>query len=858
MNATENRKKTFRFLWGSLVCLALLCVGVFVWITHYMVRESDKTITEVANLYMEEMNLQLQRHFNSLVNMRLIQVDGITQVTPPESVDVLDETVIAALTGSGKSREFVYLALYDTAGEADVIYGEEVIVIDERSFLDSLNQAKKKVAIGETAGGETLLLYGISVGYPVSEGYPLRTGGQCTALVVGLPIEYLNRALSLGVDDTLIFSHIIQADGSFVLQNADTRGKNYYTWLLEYCEFDGRDAAAVVAEMKETLRSGEAYSMILSVDGQVRHVYCSPLEHAEWFLITIMPHGVLDEAISGLGSQRVLTTLAGCAILLAATLLIFFLYFRMSRRQMAEVERAQQEAEHANKAKSEFLSNMSHDIRTPMNAIVGMTAIASANLDKPDQIKACLQKISLSSKHLLGLINDVLDMSKIESGKLTLSMEPLSLREAMESIVNIVQPQIKAKQQVFNISIRSILSEQIRCDGIRLNQVLLNLLSNAIKFTPEGGSIDVAVAQEASPRGDSYIRTHFWVKDNGIGMSPEFQKVMFESFVREDNSRVRRTEGSGLGMTITKYIVDKMEGSIEVHSELGKGTEFHVALDLERVQVQEKEMMLPNWEMLVVDDDEQLCRDAVHSLEEIGVHAEYALSGTEAVEKAEKRCGRGDGYHIVLLDWKMPDMSGIETAREMRKRIGNDVPILLISAYDWGDFEEEARQAGVSGFIPKPLFKSTLYYGLNRFSDPQAVQEPELEPERDFSGIRILLAEDNELNWEVANELLSAHGFELQWAQNGQGCVDAFQASEPGFYQVVLMDLRMPLMNGYEATQAIRAMERPDAKAVPIIAMTADAFSEDIQRCLDCGMNAHIAKPLDIRELLRLIQRYLP
>ena len=352
MNATENRRKTLRFLWSSFVCLALLCVGVFVWITHYMVKESDKTITEVVNLYMEEMNLQLQRHFNSLVNMRLIQVEGITQVTPPESVDELDEKVIEALTNSGRSREFVYLALYNTEGEADVIFGEELTVIDERSFLDSLNRAEKKVAIGETADGKTLLLYGISVGYPVSEGYPLRTGGQCTALVVGLPIEYLNQALALGVDDTLIFSHIIQADGSFVVQNADTKGDNYYTWLLEYCDFDGRDAAAVVAEMKENLRSGEAYSMIVSVDGQLRHVYCSPLEHAEWFLVTVMPHGMLDEAISGLGGRRVLTTLAGCAILLAATLLIFFLYFRMSRRQMAEVERAQKEAEHANKAKS--------------------------------------------------------------------------------------------------------------------------------------------------------------------------------------------------------------------------------------------------------------------------------------------------------------------------------------------------------------------------------------------------------------------------------------------------------------------------------------------------------------------------
>lgn len=856
------RKKTIRFLWISLLTLALLCVAVFYWLTQVMVRQSDQTLNEVANMYMEEINAQLQGHFDALVEVQLAQVEGITLAVPPDTVDKLDEEVVEDLSASGLSREFSYLALYNTDGKADILYGEPVTIREEKSFLRSLNQAEPKVVLGDTASGEVMLLLGISVGYPVSQGYPMRDGSQCTALLAGIPVEKVNNSLSLNVNNNLVFSHIIETNGRFVVKNIDDDAENYYDWLLESYTFDESDGDTVVAQMKEKLDHGEMFSMVITLEGKQMHVYCSPLSNSEWYLITVMPYGALDEAVANLGSQRIETTIIGCGILLVATLIVFFIYFRMSRRQMNEIEQAKKEAEKAQKeavqanlAKSEFLSNMSHDIRTPMNAIVGMTAIASANIDNREQVVSCLRKISLSSKHLLGLINDVLDMSKIESGKLNLNIELICLKETAESIVTIIQPQVKAKKQKFDIFIDNICREKLYCDGVRLNQVLLNLLSNAVKFTPEGGCITMTVSQENSPKGEGYVRTHFIVQDTGIGMSEEFQKVIFDSFAREDNSRVHRTEGTGLGMAITKYIVDKMEGTITVESQKEKGSTFHVTLDLETAFEQENGMFLPPWDMLIVDDDEQLCKSTAASLEEIGIHAEWTLSGVEAIKMAQERNAQNRNYHVILLDWKIPGMDGIETARQLRRTIGNQVPILLISAYDWSDIEEEARQAGISGFIAKPLFKSTLYHGLSRLVQKEKVHEKVQEEIPDFTGVRILLAEDNEINWEVANELLSAQGFQLDWAENGQECLEKFQQSVPGTYQAILMDIRMPVLDGYGASLAIRKLERQDAKKIPIIAMTADAFSEDIQKCLDCGMNAHVAKPIDMRKLLRLLQK---
>lgn len=632
---------------------------------------------------------------------------------------------------------------------------------------------------------------------------------------------------------------------------------NCFSWLSEYGKFEEDEEQKDVDALRHAVQRRENFSLVVEMDGVSNHIYCSPLENSRWSILTIMPHGVLDESVSGLGLHMTMGAILGCLVLLAAFMVVFGVYIKLSGKQLEELNEAKKEAEYANRAKSEFLANMSHDIRTPMNAIVGMTAIATANIEKPRQVKDCLRKITLSSKHLLGLINDVLDMSKIESGKLTLSMELISLREIMDGIVSIVQPQIYAKRQKFDVFINDISDEYVYCDGTRLNQVLINLLSNALKFTPEGGRIDVILSQEPSPKGDRYIRTYFRVKDNGIGMEPEFLERVFDSFTREDDKRVHKTEGSGLGMAITKYIVDAMDGTITVESEVDKGSEFCVTLDLERFEEREEDMILPAWDILVVDDDEQLCTGTAEALGEIGINAEWALSGASAVKMAERRHAEARDYHIVLLDWQMPGMNGIETARKMRETIGDDVPILIISAYDWSSIEEEARAAGVSGFISKPLFKSTLYYGLSCFKDglssyAEPIQEEKINPE----GKRLLVAEDNELNWEIARELLSSYGFEPTWAKNGSICVEKFTESEAGGYDAILMDLRMPVMNGYEATKAIRESGREDAD-IPIIAMTADAFAEDVKRCIDCGMNAHIAKPIDIGELIKILQKHI-
>ena len=604
------------------------------------------------------------------------------------------------------------------------------------------------------------------------------------------------------------------------------------------------------------MNAGRDYSAVLHLPDERQHLYCTGLPYSEWFLVTVMPYGALDQLVNQLGSEWITMGIGACLLILGALLVVFAMYYQNTRQQIRQLEEAKQEALFANKAKSEFLSNMSHDIRTPMNAIVGMTAIATANIDNIQQVQNCLRKITLSSKHLLGLINDVLDMSKIESGKMTLNVDQVSLREVLDNLVNIVQSQIKAKKLKFDVSIHDIQIENVCCDSVRLNQVLLNLLSNAIKFTPEEGQIHVALYEEESPKGEEYVRIHLEVSDTGIGMSPEFKEKIFDSFTREDSTRVRKTEGTGLGMAITKYIIDAMGGTIQVESELGKGTSFFVTLDMIKAEVIEADMILPQWNLLVVDDDQQLCESAVMSLKSIGVNADWALDGESAVEMVKKCHGKHQDYHIVLLDWKLPGMDGIETAREIRKHMGDEVPILLISAYDWGEIEEVARGAGVTGFIAKPLFKSTLYYGLKPYAeDGQPIME-ELEENFDLNGKRVLLAEDNDLNWEIAEELLSELGLNLERAENGQICIEMFQKSPIGYYDAVLMDLRMPVMTGYEAAWGIRKQERSDAN-LPIIAMTADAFSEDIKRCLDCGMNAHIAKPIDVREVSRLLEKYI-
>jgi len=847
----DKKNAAARFLIYSFIGLLIFSIAVFSLLGIYMNRKSRDTICEVGEIYMSGMNEQMSGHFESVIELRFSQVCGIASVVSSDNRD--KEKLYEELVYRAQVRDFDYVALCSAGGKLEMLYGQPIQPINPDPFIQSLIQGEQKVAVGIDSTGNEVVLFGIEAAYPMQD------GGNSIGLVAALPLEYITGFLSLADENQLMYYHIIRPDGSFVIQNPNTELLDFFEQLQNQpaAVTDKSFAKNTIEDFGLALRAHKEYAAILEINDEARQIYGTPLPYSEWYLVAVMPYSVLSGTIDRLSSQRMVMTLLACASVLMILTLIFRWYFSITRSQLHELEEARQVALEASRAKSEFLANMSHDIRTPMNAIVGMTAIATAHIDDREQVQNCLRKITLSSKHLLGLINDVLDMSKIESGKLTLTTEQISLKEVVEGIVNIMQPQVKSKKQTFDIHVENILTENVWCDGVRLNQVLLNLLSNATKYTPEGGSIQLSLSEEKSPKGEDYVRIYIKVKDNGIGMSPDFLKKIYESYSRADETRIHKTEGAGLGMAITKYIVDAMKGTIDIKSEPDKGSEFFLTFDFEKAAAVEMDMVLPSWNMLVVDDDELLGKADMDVLKSIGIKAEWALSGEKAIELVIQHHKKRDDYQIILLDWKLPGMNGIQAAKEIRRNLGDEVPILLISAYDWSEFEAEAREAGISGFISKPLFKSTLYHALCQYMDIETDHGQKLNQNIDLSGCRILLAEDNELNWEIASELLSDLGVELDWAEDGQICLDMFQSSPAGYYDAILMDIRMPHVTGYEAAKIIRGLNHPDALSIPIIAMSADAFSDDIQRCLEAGMNAHIAKPIDVKELKRLLKRYL-
>ncbi len=848
----QEKVKISHFLRASLIMVCVVCVAVFTILPIFSKIQSEKTINHVGSIYMASMNERISMHFSTMLNLRMTQLNTLVEGIPGDDTNDSAE-VREWLEYNGKLRGMEAVAYYFADGSYEMIYGTPVTPANPETFLAAVSSNEQTVSIGIDPDGNQSATIGIPFEIQLAD------GRKSIAIAGRMPVEYISETLSLDEEDALLYSFVIRMDGSFVIRSAGAYRDNYFDRARAlYESVNGKkDVEQFISELKAAMEADTDYSAMFVMDGTRSQMYCSSLPDSEWYLITIMPYGTLNEVVKAQSEQSLTMFIIGCGIILLVLVLIFVRYFALNNRQIRELEEARQQAVQANKSKSEFLSNMSHDIRTPMNAIVGMTAIAQANIDNTKRVQDCLKKITTSSRHLLGLINDVLDMSKIESGKMILNVELVSLKEIMESIVSIVQPQVRAKQQKFDVIIYDITSENVLCDSVRFNQILLNLLSNAIKFTPEGGAIEMSLHEKPSEKGEDYVKVLLKVKDTGIGMTEEFLKHIFDSFTREDTKRVRKTEGTGLGMTITKYIIDAMGGTIDIKSEPGVGTEFNIALDFEKSGEQE-EMILPDVTMLVVDDDSQLCKSTTDSLKSIGISAEWALDGETAVTMATQRHAAHNDYYIILLDWKLPGIDGIETARRLRRKLGNDVPILLISAYDCSEIEEEAREAGISGFISKPLFKSTLYYGLKPFVDIPDKPSKEAVREDDgirFEGKRILLAEDNDLNWEIARELLQDIGLTLDWAENGQVCIDKFAASPVGYYDAVLMDIRMPFKDGYEATEAIRHMPRADAN-LPIIAMTADAFAEDVKRCLEHGMNAHVAKPIDVKEVAKLLTKF--
>ena len=528
-----------------------------------------------------------------------------------------------------------------------------------------------------------------------------------------------------------------------------------------------------------------------------------------------------------------------------------------SRKALKEAYRS---AENASRAKTQFLSNMSHDIRTPMNAIVGLTAIAGANIENQEKVVECLGKITKSSRHLLGLINEVLDMARIESGKMSLTEEDFNLPELVDNLITMTKTSIDEHHHSFEVYIDHIEHEAVCGDSLRIQQVFVNLMSNAIKYTPDGGHIIFSIREK--PNGFSELGCYeFTIEDDGIGMTPEFQKIMFDPFSRADDHRTTKVQGTGLGMAITRNIMHLMHGNIQVDSAPNKGTKITVTVYLklqESEKEQEKELMdLP---VLVVDDDRTCCESTVATLEDIGIDGEWVLTGTEAVERCRARHKNNSDYFAVILDWKMPGMDGIETARNIRACVGEDVTIIILTAFEFSEIEDEARSAGVNAFIAKPLFRSRLTATLRQFvsgkKEKNARNCLEDFANADYSGKRILLVEDNELNREIAIEIMGMTGAEIDVAENGKIAVDKIADAPENWYDLVFMDIQMPIMNGYEATAAIRSLSGARGQ-VPIIAMTANAFAEDVQLAKNTGMNEHMAKPLDMHKLNEILKTWL-
>ena len=529
------------------------------------------------------------------------------------------------------------------------------------------------------------------------------------------------------------------------------------------------------------------------------------------------------------------------------------------KRQQKILQDALLVAQKANDAKRDFLSRMSHEIRTPMNAIIGMSAIAFNYLDDKKRTADCLSKITFSSKHLLMLLNDVLDMSKIENGKLNIRQELFDLKNLVTSLADINYGLATAKGLAFEIVISGFKDELLLGDSMRVNQILLNLLSNAIKFTPKGGSVRLEIRMLRSASDKIWLR--FIVKDSGIGMKKEFLEHLYEPFEQADNGIARKYGGTGLGMAITKNLVAIMDGTIEVESQEGAGTTFMVDLPFGVSKVDKKTAAeMEEMRVLVVDDDNDTCEHAAVLLKGMGVNVDWALNGFEAIEKVRSAC-EDDGrcYDVCFIDWCMPELDGIETARRMRSYVGPDVLIIIISAYDWSGIEEQAKAAGVNAFIAKPFFASNLYNMLLTVS-----RKPELgfsavgnKETYDFGGKKVLLVEDNELNMEIASELLKFVNLQVEHAENGKVAVNIFRNSKEKEYALIFMDIQMPLMNGYDAARCIRSSEHPAAGTIPIIAMTANAFNDDVQAAFDAGMNGHLAKPIDVEVLYKTIARYI-
>ena len=635
---------------------------------------------------------------------------------------------------------------------------------------------------------------------------------------------------------------IVDAKGNFILKGNSFTKSNIYECYEEHNKPDSPDYIDIRQAFQE--KSG-GFEMV-NVKGQAEYIAFNRINtNRQWYCISSIP-------VEDLKQKTIDWMLLGIVAVSLLLLLVFDIISMLTLNHKLEV--AAKAAETANKAKTDFLSTMSHDIRTPMNAIIGLTTIAEKNIEHPDLVSENLKKITMASNHLLTLINDILDISKVESGKINLTPVTFSIVESAENLVNLSQPLVRDKEIDFRFRIKNIQNEFLYADKLRINQIFINLLSNALKYTPKGGQVCVDLHEEASDK-EGIIKLSYTVTDTGIGMSPEFVEKMYEPFVRQTDSRINTIQGTGLGLAITKKMIDLMNGSIICNSKLGEGTCFKVTIEVPVADMQEAEMMLPPIDVLIIDDDEVLLETAQDTLKSLGAKAQVSQTGHEALTLIEKHIQEKKPFDVIILDWQMPEMSGLELTRKIREKAGEKIPILLVSAYDWSVIEENAKNAGINGFISKPLFRSSLYKKISEVLQLEINRDATEEDNNDIAGMNILIAEDIDVNYEIVSTFLEMYGITSVRAENGEEAVTLMESAVEKQYDMIFMDIQMPVMNGLDATRAIRRLANPVARNIPIVAMTADAFSENVAECMEAGMNGHIAKPIDVKVVIKEIRR---
>ncbi len=726
-----------------------------------------------------------------------------------------------------------------TDDDYDVSY-ERLNILDDSSWIDDIGESINITrAYTNPMNGEQSLAFCniISV-------YDSESGSDKDAVILRvIPISALEQKWIFPQSELENAElSMIDINGDYILKGSSFKNSSFFEFYNSYNSSDNE----TTKKLFDSISSSTGSISMNNSHGEECVLAFTPISTTNgWTMLGLVPAKDLNIEKRNWVLFGVVS--AGLLVLFLSDL--FYMLYLNKRLQITA-----RKAESANKAKTDFLSTMSHDIRTPMNAIIGLTSIAEKNTGDEESTKESLRKIGLASNHLLTLINDILDISKVESGNLKLNPLTFSIVETVENLVNISQPMIKEKNIDFSFHINKMEKEYIYTDQLRLNQIFINILSNAIKYTEPGGRVGVNLREEESTI-PGCIRMTYVVEDTGIGMSHEFMQNMYTPFSRQVDSRVNSIQGTGLGLAITKQMVELLGGTIDCQSEQGKGTTFTVALDIPIADRQREDMELEPIDVLIVDDDETMLLTATETLESLGASVEQAHSGIEALGMIEHRHLSGKDYSLIMVDWKMPEIDGLETISRIRSDIKTNIPIILTSSYDWSDIEDKAKAVGANGFITKPLFRSTLY---DKISNLIGEGSSSMEPEDDYSdlqGLRILVAEDNDINWEIISVMLSMFGITSERAENGKVCVDMIREAEEESFTLIFMDIQMPEMNGLDATRAIRKLENKWASSIPIIAMTADAFSENIMECMDAGMNGHIAKPIDVKLVIKEIRR---